>query len=132
MFPLKVTLHIEDVQAYERFNNFITGTAPAKKSAITVADASSQQAAKRLGPARTTDSATTKTTEPAAATAQSASSESSAQTVTFDELKKAFLALSTKADGRAKCQAVLGGLAKLSDAKPEQYAGILAAIEKAA
>jgi hypothetical protein len=52
--------------------------------------------------------------------------------VTFDEVKKAFLALS-KPKGRALCEGVLKpfGIAKLSDAKPEQYAALLAAIEQA-
>jgi hypothetical protein len=67
--------------------------------------------------------------------AQTASTDkqSASPEVTFDVLKKAFLALSTKAAGREKCEAVLKpfGLAKLSAATPEQYAAVLAEIEKA-
>lgn len=73
---------------------------------------------------------------PAPVDASTASSSAPAESpaVTFDQLKKAFLGLSTKADGRAKCEGVLKpfGLAKLSEAKPEQYAQVLAEIEKAA
>jgi hypothetical protein len=71
------------------------------------------------------------------APASTASSDTPAASpaVTFEALKKAFLALSTKADGRAKCEAVLASVdpkpARLSEAKPEQYAALLAAIEKA-
>jgi hypothetical protein len=70
----------------------------------------------------------------AAAGAQSSGGANAAGApVQFDELKKAFLNLSTKADGRAKCEGVLKpfGLAKLSEAKPEQYPAILAAIKQA-
>lgn len=68
---------------------------------------------------------------PAPTTAPAASAPSP---VDFDTLKKAFLALSTKAGGRALCEGVLKphGLAKLSEAKPEQYAAVLSAIEQAA
>jgi hypothetical protein len=71
-------------------------------------------------------------TSPSAPTASSDKPAESAA-VSFDELKKAFLALSTKPEGRAKCEAVLKpfAVAKLSEAKPEQYAAVLAAIVKA-
>lgn len=68
---------------------------------------------------------------PAAASAEAQPQASTA--VTFDELKKAFLGLSTKAGGRALCESVLSPfkLAKLSEAKPEQYGDILGLINKA-
>lgn len=51
----------------------------------------------------------------------------------FEVVKKVFLALGSKAGGRDKCMEVLTpfGLSKLSEAKPEQYAAILAALKKA-
>jgi hypothetical protein len=57
-----------------------------------------------------------------------------AEAITFDALKKAFLALSTKPDGRDKCQAILKpyNFARLSDAKEEHYGALLEAINKAA
>lgn len=71
----------------------------------------------------------------AAAGAQTASSSAASESsaVTFDELKKAFLALSTKPGGREKCEAVLKpfGLVKLSNATVEQYPAVLAEIQKA-
>jgi hypothetical protein len=72
--------------------------------------------------------------QPASSQPSTASAETAGgEPVTFDVLKKAFLALSTKAAGREKCEAVLKpfGLAKLSAATPEQYAAVLAEIEKA-
>jgi len=68
-----------------------------------------------------------------AASTASSSEPSASPAVSFDELKKAFLALSTKAGGREKCEGVLKpfNLPKLSAAAPEQYAAILAAIQKA-
>lgn len=56
------------------------------------------------------------------------------EAVSFDDLKKAFLALPTKAGGREKCEAVLKpfNLPKLSAASPEQYAAVMAEIKKQA
>lgn len=74
----------------------------------------------------------------AAAGAQTASSSaaSGSPEITFDVLKKAFLALSTKAGGREKCEAVLASVepkpAKLSAATPDQYPALMTAIEEAA
>lgn len=67
------------------------------------------------------------------APAVSSSEASASPEVSFEQLKKAFLGLSTKANGRALCEGVLKpfGLAKLSEAKPEQYAAVLAEIQKA-
>lgn len=72
--------------------------------------------------------------QPAAATSASSSTPAASPAVTFDTLKKAFLALSTKPGGRALCEGVLKPftLGKLSEAKEEQYAQLLVAIEQAA
>lgn len=53
--------------------------------------------------------------------------------VDFNTLKKAFLALCDQPGGRAKCESILPkfGIKVLSLAKPEQYAGIHAAILEA-
>lgn len=98
-----------------------TTTAPSAQHAAAVAagDAGNAHAAAHQGGT---------SAQPASTDKPSASPE-----VTFDVLKKAFLALSTKAAGREKCEAVLKpfGLAKLSAATPEQYAAVLTEIEKA-
>lgn len=71
----------------------------------------------------------------AAAPTASSSEPAASPAVSFDELKKAFLALSTKPAGREKCEAVLKAVdpapAKLSAATPEQYPALMAAIQKA-
>lgn len=97
----------------------------AKKPATTAAAASSPTPAAAPAPAPTTDTSTSSSSEP---------EKSAAPAVTFDVLKKAFLALSTKEGGRSKCEGVLKphGLGKLSEAKEEQYAALLDAINKAA
>lgn len=80
------------------------------------------------------ETAAAPTTQAAAAAQTASSTEASASpAVSFDQLKKAFLSLSTKEGGRAKCEGVLKphGLGKLSEAKEEQYGALLAAIEKA-
>jgi len=71
---------------------------------------------------------------PSAETAPQASTAATDTPVTFDELKRAFLSLSTKPGGRALCEGVLKpfGLAKLSEAKPEQYSAVMAQIAGAA
>lgn len=73
------------------------------------------------------------TTELPATTVAPTSVASPSAPVTFDALKKAFLQLSTKEGGRARCEGVLKpqGLAKLSEAKPEQYGALLTAINAA-
>lgn len=70
--------------------------------------------------------------QPAAAAPASSPKPDAAPEVTFEQVKKAFLALATKPDGRAKCEAVnkAFGVAKLSDIKPENHAAALAEIEK--
>lgn len=107
-------------------------TAPAGSPASPTAASSAPAAA---APAAQGDAgnATPAAGQPAAAQTASSEKPAGAAEVSFDTLKKAFLALSTKADGRAKCENVLKpfGLAKLSEAKPEQYAAVLAAIEEA-
>jgi hypothetical protein len=66
------------------------------------------------------------------ATSASSPTPADSPAPTFDETKKAFLALSAT-KGRAACEGVLKpfGIAKLSDAKPEQYAALLYAIKDA-
>jgi hypothetical protein len=69
----------------------------------------------------------------AGASSSGPASAAGGKELTFDEVKKPFLALS-QTKGRPACEAVLGQfkLAKLSDAKPEQWAQLKAAIDKAA
>lgn len=110
----------------------VGATAPAGSHASTTTALSAQHAAAvaagDAGNAHVAAHQGGTSAQPASTGKPSASPE-----VTFDVLKKAFLALSTKAAGREKCEAVLKpfGLAKLSAATPEQYAAVLAEIEKA-
>lgn len=106
-------------------------TAPAGPSASTTAASSAPAAAAQAAQGDAGNA--TQGGQTAAASTASSEKPAAAVEVTFDVLKKAFLALSTKADGRAKCENVLKpfNLAKLSEAKPEQYAAVLAAIEEA-
>lgn len=109
-----------------------TAGKPASQAAAASAPAAAASAAGEQGKGAAAS-------QPSATGAASSASSSAGSTspdgasVTFDELKKAFLTLSTKADGRAKCESVLKpfGLGKLSEAKPEQYAAVLAEIKKA-
>lgn len=103
------------------------GTSAATPTAAPSAAAAPAPAAGDAG------NASTPAASPPASTASSSAASGSSE-VSFDSLKKAFLGLSTKAGGRALCEGVLRpyGLAKLSEAKPEQYAAILKAIEEAA
>lgn len=109
----------------------VAATAPAGSPATqTTAPSATTAAAPAAG-----DAGNASTAGPAAAASPASSPKpEAAPEVTFDVVKKAFLALSTKADGRSKCEAVLKPfkVAKLSEAKPEQYAAVLEAIEKAA
>jgi hypothetical protein len=72
--------------------------------------------------------------QPAGATAASSGTPVESRSVSFDEVKKAFLALSTKPNGRALCEGVLKpfNLGKLSEAKADQYGAVLVEIQKAA
>ena len=134
MFPVTITIsNIADLQKVQSVLFPITAVAevkeaPAKKPAPAPAAASNPT------PAAAPASAPTSAEVGNASTGSSPKpEESAAPGVTFDVLKKAFLSLSTKEGGRAKCEGVLKphGLAKLSEAKEDQYAAILAAIEKA-
>lgn len=99
-----------------------TAAPSAQTAAAPAAQGEAGNAAQAAGPSAAVS--------PASSSAQGASGE-----VTFEQVKKAFLALSTKADGRAKCEAVLATVdpkpARLSEAKPEQYPALLKAIEEA-
>ena len=132
MFPVTITLQnaaqLNAVMAALSTDRAEKVEAPAKKSApaaTTTAAASNPTPAAQPASAPTTDAPTTSSSEP---------EKSAAPAVTFDALKKAFLGLSTKPDGRSKCEGVLKphGLGKLSEAKEEQYAALLDAINKAA
>lgn len=134
MFPVTITIgNIADLQKVQSVLYPTTAVAevkeaPAKKSApaaTTTAAASSPSTAEKAAPVPTTVESTSSSAEP---------STSAAPGVSFDELKKAFLSLSTKTGGRTLCEGVLKplGLGKLSEAKPEQYAALLDAINKAA
>jgi hypothetical protein len=114
-------------------------TAPAGKPASQAAEPSAAPAAEPAAQGEAGNgAAASQPSATAAASSASSSAESTSpdgEAVTFDELKKAFLALSAKADGRAKCEAVLASVdpkpGRLSEAKPEQYAALLDAIKKA-
>jgi hypothetical protein len=103
-------------------------------SASTATPASAQPAASGSASAGEAGNAAAAAGPVAAAPTASSSTPAASPEVTFEVLKKAFLSLSTKAGGRALCEGVLKpfALAKLSEAKPEQYAAVLAQIEKAA
>ncbi len=106
-----------------------TVDAPARTAPSAASDAPVSIAADPNATASVNDAPATPTASEAAPTADTAPAE----TVSFDTLKKAFLALSTKEAGRAKCESVLKplGLGKLSEATEPQYAGLLEAIQKA-
>ena len=139
MFPVTITLNnISDLQKVQSVLYPTTAVVEVKETkksapATTAAAASSQTPAAAQAPAHTTAPADAGNV--AASTGSSPKpEESAAPGVTFDVLKKAFLALSTKPEGRSKCEGVLKphGLGRLSEAKEEQYAALLDAINKAA
>jgi hypothetical protein len=108
-------------------------TAPAGASASPVAGSSAPAAAAPAAQGEAGNAVAG--AQAGASSAPTASTEKPSQSpeVSFEVLKKAFLALSQKANGRALCEGVLKpfALAKLSEAKPEQYAAVLTAINKA-
>lgn len=115
-------------------------TAKAGAAPSPTAGASSPTAASAATPSQASTAATGDTGNgaaaagpAAAATTASSAKPDAAPEVTFDSLKKAFISLSTKPNGRALCEGVLKplSLGKLSEAKPEQYAQLMTAIEKA-
>jgi hypothetical protein len=127
MFPVTITLHnaaqFSTVMAALGYTAELpakteAAAAPAPKPPAIVAPTAAPQAPAATSP----ESNAASPSEPAAVV------------VTFDALKNAFLALSTKAGGRALCEGVLKplGLAKLSEAQEEQYGPLLAAIEASA
>lgn len=79
-----------------------------------------------------------KTAADSSLSVESAEAEHQASTAanepSFEELKKAFLALSITDGGRAKCEAVLKpfGVAKLSELKAEQYGKAMNEVKKQA
>lgn len=139
MFPMTITLHnIDDLNRVTAVlaptaTPKVEETATAKKpntSAATPAPAARTQptaeaAAETAAPAKTADEP-----RPTAASAEAAPQASTA--VEYDTVKAAILNLSTS-KGKAAAVEVLGkfGLVKLPDAKPEQYADILAAANAA-
>lgn len=98
-------------------------TAPAGKPATQTTEPSAPAAAAQAAQGEA-GNATPAGQAADASTASSTKPEGEAA-VTFGALKKAFLALSTKADGRAKCEAVLKpfNLTKLSDSLPTEHRG---------
>jgi hypothetical protein len=153
MFPISITFTINSADELAKLESVFTPGTTAPKSAAAPAAASGKATVKEsAAPSKTADESTpavqTAAAQPQASTAAegnaaaapsaqeatAASAASSAEPeVDFDTLKKAFLALSTKDGGRAKCEGVLKphGLAKLSEAKPEQYGALLTAIHQA-
>jgi hypothetical protein len=112
-------------------------TAAEANPAAASAAAQSQASTAATGDAGNATSAGNADPAPLAAQAAAASTAlapAGEPTTSFDELKKAFLGLSTKPGGRELCIAALKpfNLAKLSEAKPDQYRGLLSAINKAA
>lgn len=134
--------NVQEMQAYFVGREVIAASAPATE----------KPASPKSAKASSSSSTASSTTQPAAANAASegnasaanveaatpfastASSETSTSAPDFETVKKAFLALSVKDGGRARCEQVLKpfALGKLSEAKPEQYGQILDAIKKAA
>lgn len=108
-------------------------TAPAGSPATQTAAPSAPPAAASAAGEQGNAAAASPSPASAAASNVSSSAPSESPAVSFDEVKKAFLGLSSS-KGRAACEKVLAlfGLAKLSDAKPEQHANVLAEIKKAA
>lgn len=108
----------------------------AAPSAQPAAAAAAKGEAGNVAAASPSPAAAAASTASTSAPSPSAATAGNGEGVTFDVLKKAFLALSSKANGRALCEGVLGTvepkLGKLSEAKPEQYAGLMDAIKKAA
>jgi len=58
--------------------------------------------------------------------------QEAAAALTFDQVKGPFVKLATQSSEKAKAVLAKHGIAKLSEAKPEQYAAILASIQGAA
>ena len=144
MFPVTITLHdaaqlnavmhaLSPTTAAPKSASAASGPVTAKASAAPEKMAAVQNLA--AASAETAHQASTAATTEAgnAAAAPSAPEAPAASPVSFDVLKKAFLSLSTKPEGRSKCEGVLKplGLAKLSEAKEGQYAALLDAINKA-
>jgi hypothetical protein len=125
MFPVTITLH-DAAQL-----NAVVAALSAPAATKEAAKKSMPPTAAALTPSPVAESVAPPA--PAVTTTPTPSAASPSEAVTFDQLKKAFLSLSTKDGGRAKCEGVLKpfGLAKLSEAKDDQYAAVLAAIEKA-
>lgn len=155
MFPMTITIHTAkelqlvaaalnaEVPVAGKPASAASGPGTAKDSAAPEKTAKdpSPAAASAAGASSPSTAATSEgnaaaaSSTPAAAGASTASSSGGAASpeVSFEQVKKAFLALSTKPGGRALCEGVLKpfGLAKLSEAKAEQYAAVLTAINKA-
>lgn len=116
-------------------NDKVPATGNVKQAAVTVAAGSTgTQTAASSAQTAAAPAAQQADAGNASGSTPSSSEPSGSPAVTFDELKKAFLALSTKAGGREKCEAVLKpfNLPKLSAASPEQYAAVMAEIKKQA
>lgn len=145
MFPITISFTINnagELAKLEALSNVATLAAPAVQEKP-AAPKSEKQSSKPSPASPTTqpaaapaasegNAAATEAPSPTASTASS-SEASASPAVSFDVLKKAFLALSTKEGGRAKCEAVLKpfGLTKLSEAKEDQYGALHAAIQTA-
>jgi hypothetical protein len=146
MFPMTMTIH--NAQQLEAVMHVLLATKidevkdklgkSAKGTTLAATSAESPAPTQATAEAGVATDAPVKTAGASNPTAGSAAAEQQASTavtegdaVGFETVKKAFLALSTTPGGREKCQAVIAPLAKLSEAKPEQYAAILAKIKKA-
>ena len=144
MFPMTITIHNpEDLSLVLQALGFRSAgiakdAATTKKPTPAATPAASPAPSPVTAGAGVATDAPVKTADASNPTADSAAAEQPASTaategdaVDFETVKKAFLALSTTPGGREKCQGVIAPLAKLSEAKPEQYAAILAKIKKA-
>jgi hypothetical protein len=120
---------IDEMQAYFVGREVIAATLKQEKSAAPKAKPP-VEALKAAAPSVETPAPTATTETPAPAESPS---ESAAEAVDFETVKKAFLKMSTMEGGRARCESVLKpfGIAKLSEAKAEQYGEILVLIKKA-
>lgn len=129
MFPMTVTIH-DKTQLNAVMNVLSIATEPHKAEVLTEKKPSPAPKAEK----ETKPAATQATAEATAAPAQKADNSEATETKapTYQDAANAVTALH-KAKGRDAAVAVLAefGAAKLQDVKPEQFADVIAACEKA-
>lgn len=143
MFPITLTIHNREqldavlsvmTPAETSSGSHITNTGQVVKETTAKKPSSATPARTEPTASGAADDAQGKTGGASAQAAGSVAAEPQVSTAAtdFETLKKAFLALSTKPDGRTKCEAVLKpfNAAKLSALKPEQYDDAMAKINE--